>query len=119
MNAVVRNGSSSRQFNNSPDQPFQAQYAANPEHHPLVIPERHRFGRQRDRFSPVGQSLDERFLAAAPQCPLQPEVVLPAGLFRQLAESRNAMHLPKIGIWQEYRREVDNIFENVRLLVRT
>ncbi len=35
--------------------------------------------------------------------------------FRDLAESPQAIHLPKIGIWQEYRRELDNLFETVRL----
>lgn len=37
-------------------------------------------------------------------------------LFRQLAESPHAMHIPKIGIWQEYNRELANVFENARLL---
>lgn len=35
--------------------------------------------------------------------------------FRRLATSPRAIHLPKIGIWQEYRRELDNLFETVRL----
>ncbi|NQU10802.1 ABC transporter substrate-binding protein, partial [bacterium] len=39
-------------------------------------------------------------------------------LFRGLAESPNAIHLPKIGIWQEYRRELDALFGNVRLLTQ-
>lgn len=38
------------------------------------------------------------------------------GVFRQLAESPNAIHVPKIGIWQEYSREIGSVFENVRLL---
>jgi multiple sugar transport system substrate-binding protein len=36
-------------------------------------------------------------------------------LFRQLAESPNATHIPKIGIWQEYGRELANVFEAARL----
>jgi ABC-type glycerol-3-phosphate transport system substrate-binding protein len=39
-------------------------------------------------------------------------------LFRQLAQSPNAIHFPKIGIWAEYRRELDSVFENARLLHR-
>jgi ABC-type glycerol-3-phosphate transport system substrate-binding protein len=41
------------------------------------------------------------------------------GLFRGLAESENAIHSPKIGIWQEYGREVNSVFENVRLLLES
>lgn len=37
-------------------------------------------------------------------------------LFRQLAESPNAVHIPKIGIWQEYARELGLVFEKARLL---
>jgi ABC-type glycerol-3-phosphate transport system substrate-binding protein len=40
------------------------------------------------------------------------------GLFRALGDSPNAMHYPKIGIWQEYRREIDSLFESVRLLAK-
>lgn len=40
-------------------------------------------------------------------------------LFRSLAESPNAVHTPKIGIWEEYNRELSSAFENVRLLVST
>ncbi len=39
-------------------------------------------------------------------------------LFRQLGESPNAIHIPKIGIWQEYRRELGNVFESARLLLQ-
>ena len=35
--------------------------------------------------------------------------------FRQLANSPNAITLPKIGIWQEYRRELDAVFADTRL----
>jgi len=38
------------------------------------------------------------------------------GVFRQLAESPNAVHIPKIGMWEEYRREIVTAFEAVRLL---
>ena len=37
-------------------------------------------------------------------------------LFRQLAQSPNAAHLPKLGIWQEYGREEGLVFETARLL---
>ena len=37
-------------------------------------------------------------------------------LFRRLAESPNAIHIPKIGIWQEYSRELSSVFENACLL---
>ena len=39
-------------------------------------------------------------------------------LFRDLANIPRAIHPPKIGIWQEYRRELDAAFESVRLLAR-
>jgi ABC-type glycerol-3-phosphate transport system substrate-binding protein len=39
-------------------------------------------------------------------------------LFRELAASPNAISIPKIGIWQEYRRELDSVFENARLLIK-
>ena len=39
-------------------------------------------------------------------------------LFRRLAESPNAIHIPKIGIWQEYNRELSSVFETARLLIR-
>ena len=39
-------------------------------------------------------------------------------MFRRLAESPRAVHAPKLGIWQEYKREVDNVFETVRLLAQ-
>jgi ABC-type glycerol-3-phosphate transport system substrate-binding protein len=41
------------------------------------------------------------------------------GIFRQLADSPNAMFIPKIGIWQEYRRELLDAFDSVRLLSAT
>ena len=37
-------------------------------------------------------------------------------LFRQLAASTNAVHIPKIGIWQEYAREQSLVFDKSRLL---
>ncbi|MEI6083744.1 MAG: ABC transporter substrate-binding protein [Verrucomicrobiota bacterium] len=40
-------------------------------------------------------------------------------LFRQLAESPNAVHIPKISIWQEFSREQSQVFESVRLLGAT
>jgi multiple sugar transport system substrate-binding protein len=40
------------------------------------------------------------------------------GLFRELAQSPNAVHQPKMGIWQEYNRELQSVFQNVRLLVK-
>lgn len=40
------------------------------------------------------------------------------GLFRQLAQSPNAVHIPKIGIWQEYSRELTQVFDVVRLLAQ-
>ncbi len=39
-------------------------------------------------------------------------------VFRSLADSPNAVHVPKIGIWQEFRREQDGVFDVVRLLVK-
>ena len=36
-------------------------------------------------------------------------------LFRELAASPNAVHLPKLGIWQEYSREQGLVFEKTRL----
>ena len=41
------------------------------------------------------------------------------GVFRQLARSPHAVHLPKMGIWQEYRRETDTMFDAVRLLAES
>ena len=40
-------------------------------------------------------------------------------VFRELAESPHAVHIPKMGIWDEYRREIESVFENVRLLNQT
>ncbi len=40
-------------------------------------------------------------------------------LFRALAASPHAASIPKIGIWEEYRREITNVFEGVRLLQST
>ena len=40
-------------------------------------------------------------------------------LFRQLAESPNAVHIPKLGIWQEYGREQVQVFEVTRLLTQS
>lgn len=39
--------------------------------------------------------------------------------FRQLAQSPHAMFIPKMGMWQEYRRELNEVFDNVRLLTRS
>ncbi len=39
-------------------------------------------------------------------------------VFRQLAESPNATHMPKLGIWEEYRRELVAAFDAVRLLTQ-
>ena len=39
-------------------------------------------------------------------------------LFRRLAESPNAVHIPKIGIWQEYSREESQVFEAARLFTQ-
>ena len=39
-------------------------------------------------------------------------------LFRRLADSPHAVHIPKIGIWEEYSRETSQVFETVRLLVK-
>jgi len=39
-------------------------------------------------------------------------------LFRQLAESPNAVHPLKIGIWQEYSRELGNVFDVCALLAQ-
>ena len=39
--------------------------------------------------------------------------------FRQLARSPHAVHLPKMGVWLEYRREIDSAFEAVRLLAKS
>ena len=38
-------------------------------------------------------------------------------LFRRLAERPRAVHIPKIGIWADYAREEDEVFEKVRLLI--
>jgi hypothetical protein len=40
------------------------------------------------------------------------------GIFRQLAQSPYATTFSKIGIWQEYGREMGNVFENFRLLAQ-
>jgi multiple sugar transport system substrate-binding protein len=37
-------------------------------------------------------------------------------LFRKLGSSPHAFTTPKMGIWQEYRRELSNVFDQVRLL---
>jgi ABC-type glycerol-3-phosphate transport system substrate-binding protein len=39
-------------------------------------------------------------------------------LFRSLAESPNAIHPPKVGIWQEYTREIRNVFDISCLLIQ-
>jgi ABC-type glycerol-3-phosphate transport system substrate-binding protein len=39
------------------------------------------------------------------------------GLFRRLAESPHAVHTPKIGIWADFAREQDEVFDKVRLLI--
>ncbi len=39
-------------------------------------------------------------------------------LFRRLAESPHAVYVPKIGIWQEYAAEQDEVFEKARLLIQ-
>ena len=41
------------------------------------------------------------------------------GVFRQLARSPHAVHLPKMGIWLEYRRETDTMFDAVRFLTES
>jgi multiple sugar transport system substrate-binding protein len=38
-------------------------------------------------------------------------------LFRRLAERPRAVHIPKIGIWADYAREENEVFEKVRLLI--
>jgi ABC-type glycerol-3-phosphate transport system substrate-binding protein len=37
-------------------------------------------------------------------------------VFRKLGSSAHAFTNPKIGVWQEYRRELSNVFDQVRLL---
>jgi len=39
-------------------------------------------------------------------------------VFRQLARSPHAIHIPKMGIWQEYGREIAAVFEAARLLTQ-
>jgi multiple sugar transport system substrate-binding protein len=41
------------------------------------------------------------------------------GVFRELARSPRAYHVPYIGIWQEYQREINIAFDKVRLLEST
>jgi multiple sugar transport system substrate-binding protein len=38
-------------------------------------------------------------------------------VFRELGESPQAIHVPKMGIWQEYGRELSAVFDEVRLLL--
>jgi multiple sugar transport system substrate-binding protein len=40
-------------------------------------------------------------------------------VFRELARSPRAYHEPYIGVWQEYRREINVAFDNVRLMQKT
>jgi ABC-type glycerol-3-phosphate transport system substrate-binding protein len=40
-------------------------------------------------------------------------------LFRRLAESPHAVHTPKIGIWEEFTEEQNEVFETVRLLMQS
>ena len=40
-------------------------------------------------------------------------------LFRQLSASSNAIHIPKVGMWQNYGEELGQTFDNVRLLTQT
>jgi len=37
-------------------------------------------------------------------------------VFRELAQSPRAYHVPAMGVWQEYQREINTAFEEVRLL---
>jgi hypothetical protein len=37
-------------------------------------------------------------------------------VFRELAQSPRAYHVPVMGIWQEYQREINIAFDEVRLL---
>jgi ABC-type glycerol-3-phosphate transport system substrate-binding protein len=41
------------------------------------------------------------------------------GVFREATRSPRAYHVPKIGVWQEYQREINVAFDDVRLLHRT
>jgi ABC-type glycerol-3-phosphate transport system substrate-binding protein len=38
------------------------------------------------------------------------------GVFREVARSARAYHVPFMGVWQEYQREINNAFDRVRLL---
>lgn len=37
-------------------------------------------------------------------------------VFRELAESPRVTHIPMVGVWQEYAREITTIFDRIRLL---
>jgi ABC-type glycerol-3-phosphate transport system substrate-binding protein len=37
------------------------------------------------------------------------------GIFRRLAESPHAIHVPEMGVWEEYQRELNIAFDEVRL----
>lgn len=41
------------------------------------------------------------------------------GVFRELARSPRAYHVPFMGVWQEYQREINTAFDKVRLLEAT
>lgn len=41
------------------------------------------------------------------------------GVFRELASSPGVVHLPMVGIWQEYDREITTMFDRIRLLDTT
>jgi ABC-type glycerol-3-phosphate transport system substrate-binding protein len=41
------------------------------------------------------------------------------GIFRQLADSPHAVHVPNMGIWEEYQRELSLAFDRVRLGIET
>lgn len=41
------------------------------------------------------------------------------GVFRSLARSPRAYHVPFMGVWQEYQREINTAFDKVRLLEAT
>ena len=40
-------------------------------------------------------------------------------MFRQVARSPRAYHVPYMGVWQEFQREINSAFESVRLLHET
>ena len=38
------------------------------------------------------------------------------GIFRELAETPGVRHMPMVGVWQEYVREIQTVFDRIRLL---